>query len=74
MIDTHTADGLKVAREHQVWRDHVGAGNRLARQVYRHHHRQATGRQPERPHWIAGLDGLEALPKALTVMPSSRKP
>jgi len=31
---------------------------------------EATGRLPERPHWIAGLDGLEALPKRFTVLPA----
>ena len=69
MIDTHTADGLKVAREH------VQAGvtmlvletalpAKFADTIV-----EATGRQPERPSWIAGLDGLESLPKRFTVMP-----
>ena len=71
MIDTHTADGLKVAREH------VSAGvpmlvletalpAKFAETIV-----EATGRQPERPHWIQGLDGLEDLPKRFVVMPKS---
>ena len=70
MIDTHTADGLKVAREH------VKAGvpmlvletalpAKFAETIV-----EATGRQPERPHWIQGLDGLEDLPKRFVVVPN----
>ncbi|MBP7132580.1 MAG: threonine synthase [Aquabacterium sp.] len=70
MIDTHTADGLKVAREH------VKAGvpmlvletalpAKFAETIV-----EATGRQPERPHWIKGLDGLEDLPKRFVVVPN----
>jgi threonine synthase len=71
MIDTHTADGLKVAREH------VSAGvpmlvletalpAKFAETIV-----EATGRQPERPSWIQGLDGLEDLPKRFVVVPKS---
>ncbi|MCP5270269.1 MAG: threonine synthase [Burkholderiaceae bacterium] len=67
MIDTHTADGLKVAREH------VDAGvpmivletalpAKFAETI-----REALGREPERP---AGLEGIEALPKRFTVLPA----
>ena len=73
MIDTHTADGLKVAREH------VKAGvpmlvletalpAKFAETIV-----EATGRQPERPHWIQGLDGLEDLPKRFVVVPNHTK-
>ena len=30
---------------------------------------EATGQKPARPFWIAGLEGLESLPKRFTVMP-----
>ena len=70
MIDNHPADGLKVAREH------VKAGvpmlvletalpAKFAETIV-----EATGRQPERPHWIKGLDGLEDLPKRFVVVPN----
>ncbi|HEX5687588.1 MAG TPA: threonine synthase [Ideonella sp.] len=66
MIDTHTADGVKVAAER------VEAGvpmivletalpAKFAETI-----REALGREPERP---AGLAGIEALPKRFTVMP-----
>ncbi len=67
MIDTHTADGVKVAQEH------VQAGvpmivletalpAKFAQTI-----REATGRDPDRP---AALAGLEALPKRFVVMPA----
>jgi len=66
MIDTHTADGLKVAREHLqpgvpmvVLETALPA--KFAETIV-----QALGRQPTRP---AALDGIEALPKRFTVMP-----
>jgi threonine synthase len=66
VIDTHTADGVKVAAEH------VEAGvpmivletalpAKFAETI-----REALGREPQRP---AGLDGIEALPKRFVVMP-----
>ena len=69
MIDTHTADGLKVAREHvkpgvTMLVLETALPAKFADTIV-----EATGRQPERPHWIAGLDGLESLPKRFTVMP-----
>ena len=42
-------------------RDDVEAGTSLS---------EATGRHPERPHWIAGLEGLEDRPKRFTVVPA----
>jgi len=70
MIDTHTADGLKVARAH------VQAGVpmivletalpiKFAETIV-----EALGREPERP---AKYAGIEALPKRVTVMPADTK-
>jgi threonine synthase len=67
MIDTHTADGLKVAREHQ----HEGVPMlvletalpaKFAATIV-----EAIGREPERP---PGFEGIEALPKRFTVLPA----
>jgi threonine synthase len=65
MIDTHTADGLKVAREHLdpgvpmiVLETALPA--KFADTIV-----EALGRQPERP---AALEGIEQLPKRFTVM------
>jgi threonine synthase len=67
MIDTHTADGLKVAREHlQPGRADAGAGDRVAGQVRRHHPAKRWGATIRAP---AALQGIEALPKRFTVMP-----
>jgi threonine synthase len=66
MIDTHTADGLKVAREH------LQAGTpmlvletalpiKFAATIV-----EALGREPLRP---PGFEGLELLPKRVTVLP-----
>ncbi len=65
MIDTHTADGVKVAREH------LGAGVpmivletalpiKFAATIV-----EALGREPQRP---ARFDGIENLPKRVTVL------
>jgi threonine synthase len=67
MIDTHTADGLKVAREH------LDAGvpmivletalpAKFAETIV-----EAIGREPDRP---AAMRGIEQLPKRFTVMPA----
>jgi threonine synthase len=67
MIDTHTADGLKVAREHRV------AGTpmivletaqpiKFAASIV-----EALGREPERP---AKFEGIERLPRRVTVLPA----
>ncbi|MES2413400.1 MAG: threonine synthase [Pseudomonadota bacterium] len=67
MIDTHTADGVKVAREH------VDAGVpmivletalpiKFAATI-----EEALGRMPDRP---AKFDGIEALPKRVKLMPA----
>jgi threonine synthase len=66
MIDTHTADGLKVGREHQrpgvtmiVLETALPA--KFAATI-----EEALGRPPLRP---AALDGIEDLPKRFVVMP-----
>jgi threonine synthase len=67
MIDTHTADGVKVAREH------LGPGVpmvvletalpiKFAETIV-----EALGRQPDRP---ARFEGIEQLPKRVQVMPA----
>src|SRR4029450_13804729 len=65
VIDTHTADGLKVAREHRtpgvpmlVLETALPA--KFAATIV-----EAIGREPERP---AALHGIEGLPKRYTVM------
>ncbi len=67
MIDTHTADGLKVAREHQ--RDGVpmlvletALPAKFAATIV-----EALGREPQRP---VGFEGIEQLPKRFTLLPA----
>ena len=67
MIDTHTADGVKVAREHlqpgvPMIVLETALPIKFAETIV-----EALGRQPERP---AGLDGIEDLPKRVQVMPA----
>jgi threonine synthase len=66
MIDTHTADGLKVARQHRqpgvpmlVLETALPA--KFAATIH-----EALGVEPDRP---AALRGIEDLPKRFTVMP-----
>ncbi|MES2715627.1 MAG: threonine synthase [Pseudomonadota bacterium] len=66
MIDTHTADGLKVAREHlqpgvPMLVLETALPAKFAATI-----EEALGRPPLRP---AGLDGIEALPKRFTTLP-----
>jgi threonine synthase len=67
MIDTHTADGLKVAREHR----RVGVPMLVLETAlpakFAATIREALGREPERP---AGFEGIENLPKRFTVLPA----
>ena len=68
MIDTHTADGLKVARVHvepgvPMLVLETALPAKFAATI-----REALGREPERPR---GLEGIEELPKRFTVMPPS---
>jgi threonine synthase len=65
MIDTHTADGLKVAREHltagvPMLVLETALPIKFAETIV-----QALGREPERP---AKFEGIEALPKRVQVM------
>jgi threonine synthase len=67
MIDTHTADGLKVAREHLepgvpmvVLETALPA--KFAETIV-----EATGSEPDRP---AAMRGIESLPKRFEVMPA----
>jgi threonine synthase len=67
MIDTHTADGLKVAREHlQKGATMIVLETALpikfAATIV-----EALGREPERP---ARFAGIEALPKRVTLLPA----
>ncbi|MFZ5520756.1 MAG: threonine synthase [Pseudomonadota bacterium] len=68
MIDTHTADGVKVAREHlQPGTTMIVLETALPVKFAQTIH-EALGREPERP---AALVGIEDLPKRFEVMPVS---
>ena len=67
MIDTHTADGVKVAREHlqagvPMLVLETALPIKFAGTIV-----EALGREPERP---AKFEGIEALPKRVQVMPA----
>jgi threonine synthase len=67
MIDTHTADGVKVAREHlspgvPMVVLETALPVKFAETIV-----EALGREPERP---ARFEGIEALPKRVQVMPA----
>ena len=67
MIDTHTADGLKVARAHLAASVpmivlETALPIKFAATIV-----EALGREPERP---AGLEGIEALPRRVVDMPA----
>ena len=67
MIDTHTADGLKVAREHcrpgvPMLVLETALPAKFAETI-----REALGIEPSRP---AALQGIEALPRRVQVMPA----
>jgi len=65
MIDTHTADGVKVAAERVEPGVPMIVLETALPAKFAETIREALGREPERP---AGLDGIEALPKRFTVM------
>jgi threonine synthase len=67
MIDTHTADGLKVAREHLEPGVPMIVLETALPAKFAETIREALGREPERP---AGLEGIEALPKRFVVLPA----
>ena len=66
MIDTHTADGVKVAREHRGAEPMVVLETALPIK-FAATIEEALGRAPERP---ARFKGIEALPKRVQVMPA----
>ena len=68
MIDTHTADGLKVAREHPLPGLKTLVLETALPAKFAETIREALGREPERP---AALADIEQLPKRFTVMPVS---
>ncbi|MBX9612593.1 MAG: threonine synthase [Burkholderiales bacterium] len=70
MIDTHTADGVKVAREHlqpgvPMIVLETALPIKFAETIV-----EALGRQPERP---ARFEGIETLPKRVQVMPADTR-
>ncbi len=67
MIDTHTADGVKVAREHLTPGVPMVVLETALPIKFAETIVEALGREPERP---AKFEGIEALPKRLQVMPS----
>jgi threonine synthase len=66
MIDTHTADGLKVAREYLEPGVPMIVLETALPAKFAETIREAIGREPERPK---ALHGIEALPKRFKVMP-----
>ena len=67
MIDTHTADGVKVARELRQPGENVVVLETALPIKFAETIREALGRDPHRP---AKFDGIEALPKRVQVMPA----
>jgi threonine synthase len=67
VIDTHTADGVKVARELRRDGETVVVLETALPIKFAETIREALGREPERP---AQFDGIEALPKRVQVMPA----
>jgi len=65
MIDTHTADGVKVARERRQPGETVVVLETALPIKFAETIREALGRDPERP---AKFEGIEALPKRVQVM------
>jgi threonine synthase len=66
MVDTHTADGLKVAREHLQPGVPMIVMETALPAKFAQTLREALGREPERP---AALADLEQRPRRCTVMP-----
>ncbi len=67
-IDTHTADGLKVAREHAMPGQTLVVLETALPIKFAETIREALGHDPERP---AKFNGIEALPKRVVVMPAN---
>jgi threonine synthase len=66
-IDTHTADGVKVAREHLTAGVPMVVLETALPAKFSETIREALGREPERP---AAFDGIEALAQRFEVMPA----
>ena len=67
MIDTHTADGLKVGLEHREQGIPLVCLETALPVKFEETLREALGREPERP---AGMVGMEDLPQRFEVMPA----
>ena len=67
MIDTHTADGVKVAREHLVAGQTMLVLETALPIKFAATLVEALGREPDRP---PQFNGIEALPKRVKVMPA----
>ncbi|TFV99498.1 threonine synthase [Oxalobacteraceae bacterium OM1] len=67
MIDTHTADGVKVAREHLTPGVPMIVLETALPAKFNETIREALGRDAERP---VGFENIEALPQRFTVMPA----
>jgi len=67
MIDTHTADGVKVAREHQQTGVPMLVLETALPIKFASTLVEALGREPYRP---AQFNGIEALPKRVQIMPA----
>lgn len=70
LIDTHTADGLKVAKEHMKPGVTMIVLETALPAKFEETIVEATGQRPARPFWIKGLEGMEALPKRFVVSPN----
>lgn len=66
-IDTHTADGVKVAREHLSAGVPMVVLETALPAKFADTIREALGHEPERP---AAFDGIEKLPQRFEVMPA----
>ena len=67
VIDTHTADGLKVGREHRRAGQPLVVLETALPAKFAEAIREALGREPDRP---PGFEGIEALPKRFAVLPA----
>jgi threonine synthase len=67
MIDTHTADALKVAREHRAAGTPMVVLETAQPIKFAASIVEALGREPERP---AKFEGIERLPRRVTVLPA----
>jgi threonine synthase len=67
VVDTHTADGLKVGCEHRRADETLLVLETALPAKFAATIHEALGREPERP---LGFDGIEALPKRFSVLPA----